>query len=133
MGGILLQCMTFGEIVKSVLKSWFFTISPDFNDFTRFQPDFTNFWFFQTIQHVKHVLTHKIVRFYQSKHDFNNLGSIAVWSHRPWATTPPLASIASPPAKQPDQQHAASSAPGNSSSPFIVCVLQLFTSCMQNE
>jgi hypothetical protein len=42
-GNILLQCMHFGEIAKSVLKSRFFMISPDFNDFTRFQPDFTNF------------------------------------------------------------------------------------------
>jgi hypothetical protein len=74
MGEILLQCMTFGEIAKSVLKSRFFAISPDVNDFTRFQPDFTHFRFFQTIQHAKHVLTRKIVRFYESKRDFNNLG-----------------------------------------------------------
>jgi len=73
-GDILLQCMRSVKIVKSTLKSWVFAISPDFNDFTRFQPDFTYFWFFQTIQHVKHVLTRKIVRFYESKRDFNNLG-----------------------------------------------------------
>jgi hypothetical protein len=36
-------------------------------------PDFIHFLFFQTIQHVKHVLTRKIVRFYESKRDFNNL------------------------------------------------------------
>jgi hypothetical protein len=72
-GDILLQCMRSIKIVKSTLKSWFFAISPDFNDFTRFQPDFTYFRFFQTIQHVKHVLTRKIVRFYESKRDFNNL------------------------------------------------------------
>ena len=48
-GGILLQCMHFVKMVKSVLKSRFFTISPDFNDFTQFQPDFTHFRFFQTI------------------------------------------------------------------------------------
>ena len=52
--------MYFVEIVKTVLKSLFFAISPDFNDFTRFQPDFNHFRFFQTIQHVKHVLTRKI-------------------------------------------------------------------------
>jgi hypothetical protein len=65
--------MYFVEIVKTVLKSFFFAILPDFNDFTRFQPDFNHFRFFQTIQHVKHVLTCKIVRFYKSKRDFNNL------------------------------------------------------------
>jgi hypothetical protein len=45
----------------------------DFIRFLRFQPDFTHFWFFQAIQHVMHVLTHKIVRFYESKRDFNNI------------------------------------------------------------
>ena len=72
-GDILFQCMHFVTIVKSVLKSRFCAISSDFNDFTRFQPDFTHFRFFQTIQHVKHVLTRKIIRFYESKRDFNNL------------------------------------------------------------
>jgi len=74
-GNILLQCMHFVKIVKSALKSRFFAISPNFNDFTRFQLDFTHFDFFQTIQHAKHVLTCKIVWFYKSKRDFNNLGS----------------------------------------------------------
>jgi hypothetical protein len=63
-GNILLQCMRFVTIIKSILKSRFFA---------RFQPDFTHFWFFQTIQHTKHVLTRKIIRFYESKRDFNNL------------------------------------------------------------
>ena len=36
-------------------------ISFDFCDFTRFQPDFTYFRFFQPIQPVMHVLTRKIV------------------------------------------------------------------------
>jgi hypothetical protein len=74
-GDILFQCMHFVTIVKSVLKSRFCAISFDFNDFTRFQLDFTHFLFFQMIQHVKHVLTRKIIRFYESKCDFNNLGS----------------------------------------------------------
>jgi hypothetical protein len=69
----------FGTIAKSVLKSQFCAISSDFCDFTRFQPDFTNFWFFQVIQHVKHVLTRKIVRFYESKRDFNNLDWDFTW------------------------------------------------------
>jgi len=63
-GDNFLQFMRFGEIAKSVMKSRFCTISPDF----------THFRFFQTIQHAKHVLTRKIVRFYESKRDFNNLG-----------------------------------------------------------
>jgi hypothetical protein len=65
--------MHIGEIVQSVMKSRFYAISSDFNDFTRFQPDFTHFRFFQTIQHAKHVLTRKIVLFYETKRDFNNL------------------------------------------------------------
>ena len=63
----------FVKIAKSVMKSRFCAISFDFCDFTRFQPDFTHFWFFQAIQPVMHVLTRKIVRFYESKRDFNNL------------------------------------------------------------
>jgi len=63
----------FIKIVKSVLKSRFCAISSDFCDFTWFQPDFIHFWFFQAIQPVMHVLTRKIVRFYESKRDFNNL------------------------------------------------------------
>jgi len=63
-GNILLQCMSFGEIVKSVLKSWCFAISTWFHPFSIF---------FQTIQHVKHVLTRKIIWFYESKRDFNNI------------------------------------------------------------
>jgi hypothetical protein len=42
-GNNFLQFMRFGEIAKSVLKSQFFAISPDFNDFTLFQPDFIHF------------------------------------------------------------------------------------------
>jgi hypothetical protein len=57
--------MCFGEIAKSILKSWFFAFSPDSN----------HFLVFQTIQHANHVLARKIVRFYESKHDFNNLTS----------------------------------------------------------
>jgi hypothetical protein len=53
-------------LVKSFNRSWT-------RDFLRFQPDFTHFQFFQTIQHVKHVLTRKIVRFYELKRNFNNL------------------------------------------------------------
>ena len=64
--------MHIGEIVQSVLKSRFYTISPDFNDFN-------HFLFFQTIQHAKHVLTRKIVRFYESKHDFNNFAMSLLW------------------------------------------------------
>jgi hypothetical protein len=61
-------------LVKSQNQSWT-------RDFLRFHPilkispDFTHFLFFQTIQHAKHVLTHKIVWFYESKYDFNNLDS----------------------------------------------------------
>jgi len=62
----------FVKIAKSVLKSRFCAISSDFCDFTRFQPDFTHFRFFQAIQPVMHVLTRKIVWFYESKRDFNN-------------------------------------------------------------
>jgi hypothetical protein len=35
--------------VKSVVKSRFYAISPDFNDFTRFWPDFTYFRVLQAI------------------------------------------------------------------------------------
>jgi len=45
-----------------------------FCDFTRFHP----FLIFQTIQHAKHVLTRKIVRFYEWKRDFNNLEAFQV-------------------------------------------------------
>jgi hypothetical protein len=63
-------------LVKSFNRSWtrdflrfypILTISPDFN------PISSIFDFFQTIQHVKDVLTLKIALFYESKHDFNNL------------------------------------------------------------
>jgi hypothetical protein len=37
------QYMFSAKIVKTVLKSRFYAISSDFNDFTRFQPDFTHF------------------------------------------------------------------------------------------
>jgi len=59
-------------LVKSFNRSWT-------RDFLRFypiltiSPDFTHFLFFQTIQYVKYVLTRKIVWFYESKRDFNNL------------------------------------------------------------
>jgi len=73
-GGNFISAHHFGTIAKSVLKSRFCAISSNFCDFTRFQPDFTHFWFFQAIQPVMHVLTRKIVRFYESKRDFNNFG-----------------------------------------------------------
>jgi hypothetical protein len=63
----------FVEIVKSIVKSWFFAISSNFTDFTRFQPDFINFRVFKAIRHVKYILTRKIIRFYELNHDFNNL------------------------------------------------------------
>ena len=72
-GGNFVSAPHFGKIAKLVLKSLFCAISSDFYDFTRFQPDFTHFRFFQAIQHVMHVLTRKIIRFYESKHDFNNI------------------------------------------------------------
>ena len=72
-GGNFVSAHHFGTITKSVLKSRFCAISSDFCDFTRFQPDFTHFWFFQAIQHVKHVLTRNIIWFYESKCNFNNL------------------------------------------------------------
>jgi hypothetical protein len=72
-GGYFVSAPHFGKIAKSVLKSRFCAISSDFYDFTRFQPDFIHFLFFQAIQHVMHVLTRKIVRFYESKRDFNNI------------------------------------------------------------
>ena len=67
-GNNFLQFMRFGENAKSVMKSRFFC------DFTRFHP----FLIFQTIQHAKHVLTRKIVRFYEWKRDFNNLEAFQV-------------------------------------------------------
>jgi hypothetical protein len=72
-GGDFVSGSHFIKITKSVLKSRFCVISSDFCDFTWFQPDFTHFWFFQAIQPVMHVLTRKIVRFYESKRDFNNI------------------------------------------------------------
>ena len=72
-GGDFVSGPHFVKIAKSVLESRFCAISSDFCDFTRFQPDFTPFRFFQAIQPVMHVLTRKIVRFYESKRDFNNL------------------------------------------------------------
>jgi hypothetical protein len=68
-GGILFQRII---LAQSQNQSWN-------RDFTRFHPifaispDFTHFRFFQAIQHVKHVLNHNVVRFYESKSDFNNL------------------------------------------------------------
>jgi hypothetical protein len=73
-GGDFVSRPHFIKIAKSVLKSRFCAISSDFCNFTWFQPDFTHFRFFQAIQPVMHVLTRKIVRFYESKRDFNNLG-----------------------------------------------------------
>ena len=59
-----------------LLKSWNRSWNRDFSRFhpiLMISPDFTYFLFFQMIQHAKHVLTHKIIWFYKSKHDFNNL------------------------------------------------------------
>ena len=42
----LRQYMFFDEIIKMVLKSCFYAISSDFNDFTWFQSNFIYFWIF---------------------------------------------------------------------------------------
>ena len=56
-------------------------ISSDFIDFTRFQLDFINFRVFKVILHVKHILTHKNVLFYELNRDFNNFDdSILPWT-----------------------------------------------------
>jgi len=47
----------------------------DFTDFNWFQPNFINFQVFKAIQHVKHILTRKIVQIYELNLDFNNIGS----------------------------------------------------------
>jgi len=52
------------EIIKTFLKSCFYTILSDFNNFIYFQV---------FILHVKYILTYKIIWFYESNHDFNNL------------------------------------------------------------
>jgi hypothetical protein len=35
--------------------------------------DFTGFWVFSLILHVRYILTRKIVRFYESTRNFNNI------------------------------------------------------------
>jgi hypothetical protein len=42
-------CSPAGKLVQSVVKSRFYAISPDFNDFNCFLPDFTHFRFLWTI------------------------------------------------------------------------------------
>jgi len=62
----------------------------DFTDFTWFQPDFINFRVFKTILHIKHILTRKIVRFYELNRDFNNLdcnANIIGWRSVRWSFT----------------------------------------------
>jgi len=62
------QYMFSAKIVKTVLKSCFYMISPDFN---LISPIFEFFERFSTLS--LYILTRKIVRFYESNRDFNNL------------------------------------------------------------
>ena len=60
--GWSLEYMIFVEIVKTVLNLWFHSISPDF----------IHFRVFKAILNVKHILTFKIIQFYESTRNFNN-------------------------------------------------------------